>query len=64
MATRIYGLSRGEKQWQLTEGVGAAVSADDVELTFDLAKSLTKEDVILALEMIVNHIQKGKFPPA
>jgi hypothetical protein len=64
MATRIYGVSRGETEFQVVEGVGAAVAADGVELTVDLAVSLTKEDVILAVDRIKNHIIKGNWPPA
>ena len=64
MATRRYGMSRGETQQQITEAVGAAVSSDDVELTFDLAVGLTREDVLLALEKFKAHIIAGKFPPA
>lgn len=64
MATRIYGISRGEQYNQVTEGVGAAVAADSVELTVDLASGLTREDVLLALEKIEMHIIKGNWPPA
>jgi len=69
MATRIYGISAGEVGNQVTEGVGAAVAADSVELTVDLAgtgltKADGKEKVILALEHIKNHIIAGDWPPA
>jgi len=64
MATRRYGLSRGETEFQVTEGVGAAVASDSMELTIDLASSLTKEDVLLALEKFEAHIIKGNWPPA
>ena len=64
MATRRYGLSRGETEFSVTEAVGAAVAADGVELTFDLAVGLTKSEVLQAIDMIKNHIIKGNFPPA
>lgn len=64
MATRRYGLSRGETEFQVTEGVGAATNADDVEVTVDLAKSLDKNDVIIKLKEIINHLVKGNWPPA
>jgi len=35
-----------------------------MEFTFDLAVSLTKSEVLQALDMIKNHIVKGNFPPA
>lgn len=64
MATRIYGLSKGETEFQVTEGVGSAVAADSMEFTFDLAANLTKEEILSALDMFKNHILKGNFPPA
>lgn len=64
MATRRYGLSKGETEFQVTEAVGAAVATDSMEFTFDLAANLTREDVIKALEMFENHILKYNFPPA
>lgn len=64
MATRIYGLSKGETEFQVTEGVGAAIATDSMEFTFDLASSLTKDEVLGALDMFKNHILKGNFPPA
>lgn len=64
MATRLYGISRGENLDQVTEGVGSAVAADGIELTVDLAVSLTKGDVLLALRKFEAHIIKGNWPPA
>jgi hypothetical protein len=64
MATRRYGLSKGETEFKVTEAVGAAIATDSMEFTFDLASSLTREDVLKALDMIKNHIIKGNFPPA
>lgn len=64
MATRRYGISRGENMGQVTEAVGAAVATDGIELTFDLAVGLTKEDLLKGIEYIKAHIIKGNFPPA
>jgi len=64
MATRRYGLSRAETDQQVTEAVGAATATDSIELTFDLAVNLTKEDVLLSLDKFYSHIMKGNFPPA
>lgn len=67
MATRIYGVSRGEANLggnQVTEGVGSAVAADSVEVTVDLAASLDRENVLRALDTIKAHIVKGNWPPA
>lgn len=64
MATRRFGLSRGETLDQVTEAVGAAVAADSVELTVDLAANLTREDVLLALEKFEYYIAQVNWPPA
>lgn len=64
MATRLYGISKGETEFQISEGVGSATAADNIELTVDLAANVTKEDVILALQKLENHIMKYGWPPA
>lgn len=64
MATRIYKISRGETEFQIVEGVGSATATDNIELTVDLAASLTKNEVLMALEMFENWILKGNWPPA
>jgi hypothetical protein len=64
MATRLYGISRGETEFQVVEDVGSAVATDNIELTVDLAEDLTKEDVLLALDKFKAHITKGNWPPA
>lgn len=69
MATRRYGLSDGETEFQVTEAVGAAVVSDSIELTVDLAgtgltTSEGKRKVLLALEMFKGYITKGNWPPA
>lgn len=67
MATRRYGLSRGENVDQVTEAVGAAVAADDIELTVDLANlqgADGKEKVLKALSIFEMYIIKGNWPPA
>lgn len=64
MATRRFGLSRGETKDQVVEAVGAATAADSMEFTFDLAVGLSREDVILGLEKIKLRIMEIKWPPA
>jgi hypothetical protein len=64
MATRRYSIARGETEFSITEAVGAATATKSMEFTFDLAVNLTREDVLLALDKIANHIVKGNFPPA
>ena len=67
MATRRFGISRGENIDQVYESVGAATTYDDIELTVDLA-TITgangKERVLLALEQLEAYIIKSQWPPA
>lgn len=63
MATRLYGISRGEGQEQIAESVGAATT-DSVELTIDLAVGLTREEVVVLLDRITRYILEHDFPPA
>lgn len=74
MATRRYKISVGETEFGITEEAGAAVNSDHIELTVELAttavnaasgtRSVTKNEVLMALEMLENHITKGNWPPA
>lgn len=64
MATRRYMINRGETDFSVTEAVGAATATKNMEFTFDLAVSLTKMEVLLALDMIMRYILKNQFPPA
>lgn len=75
MATRLYGISIGEGEFSITEGAGSAVAADTVELTVELAntavnaagattRSVTKQEVLDAIDKIRNHIIKGNWTPA
>jgi hypothetical protein len=64
MATRRYGLSRGENEFEVLEEAGAAVVNNSMEFTVELAVTLDKIDVLLALEKLINHITKGNWPPA
>lgn len=64
MATRRWGISKGENFNQVTEAVGAATAADGVELTVDLATISSKEQALLALSYIETAIIKSIWPPA
>lgn len=63
MATRLYGISRGDGQEQISETAGAATT-DDLELTFDLAAGMTREEVVVLLDRITRYILEHNFPPA
>lgn len=70
MATRRYGLSKGEEQLFVTEAVGAATAADDVEVTIDfdsasvLNKAENKHGILRLLQRIMEHIDENGWPPA
>lgn len=72
MATRRYKLNPGETEFSVTEEVGAATNSKAIELTVDLATNLisgasravTKSEVLLALDMLKNHITKSNWLPA
>ena len=74
MATRRYKISAGETEFSIVEEAGAAVNSDTVELTVELAntavndkgatRTISKSEVLQAIEMIENHIIKGNWPPA
>ena len=64
MATRRYGLSRGETEFQTAEAVGAATAADNVEVTVDLAANMSRAEVLQALRYIENWIISHNWPPA
>jgi hypothetical protein len=74
MATRRYKISVGENEHQIVEEAGAAVNSDAVELTVELAtttvnvpggtRAITRDEVLLSLEKIRNHIVSKPWPPA
>lgn len=72
MATRLYSVQVGGGNAVpiITEAVGSATVTNAVELTVDNGNvmqgstvPLSKEDVLLALERLRNHIVKGDWPP-
>ena len=68
MATRRFGISSGEVGNQVTEAVGAAVVADGIELTVDLAAIPAGAEgrlaVLNAVEHLENYIKTVNWPPA
>lgn len=74
MATRRFKISPGKTEFQIVEEVGAATNSDTVELTVNLAstavndkgttRTISKQEVLDALEMLENHIVKSNWPPA
>ncbi len=64
MATRRWGISQGERAHQVTEAVGAAVAADNVELTIDLAAGLKKDEATDLVRALLHQIERSDWPPA
>ena len=62
MATRRYGISRGDAQDAIVEAVGAA-TVDDIELTLDLAAGMTREEVLLLIDRLSRYILENDYPP-
>jgi hypothetical protein len=64
----------GENEFQVTQAVGAAVDTKNIELTVELADTavnedggtriISKEEVLIALDKIKNHILANIWPPA
>ena len=63
MAQRYYGLDRGEVKKDVTEG-SATTATTDVEVRIDLAASMSKSEVLLAIESIKQAITEDIWPPA
>jgi hypothetical protein len=63
MATRKYSYDLGQNEYQIVDAAGSGTTTG-IELTVDLAKILSKEDVILALEKIENYLIRNIWPPA
>jgi hypothetical protein len=63
MATRLYGVSRGDGPEAISETAGPAVTKE-LELIVDLAPGMTREDVLLLLERLSRHLLEHDWPPA
>lgn len=74
MATRLYALGPNQTLEDVVEGVGAAASSRIVNLTVDLAsnavtegassRAITKNEVLICLELFEAYIVRGNWPPA
>lgn len=62
MASRYYGMNRGDNETAIAEG--SSTNSKAIELVIDLTKSLTKAEVIQAIKMLTNYLIKGNWPPA
>ncbi len=78
MATRLYTIGPDARLGNVIEGVGAATSsANLINLTIDLAntlvkdgatasgtRSVSKNEILLAIETLEQYIVRGNWPPA
>ena len=74
MATRRYSLDPGDVLENVTEAAGAAIVTKHIELTVDLAstivtdngttRSITKNEVLIALELFQQWITRSNWTPA
>lgn len=62
MAQAYYGLDRGENEFDVTVG-SSSTATTDVEVRVDIASSITKAEVLQALDNIRNAILKGNWTP-
>jgi hypothetical protein len=59
MASEYFGLNRGDSGNIYKVQTGTSTSSTDVELRADLTKSLTRLDIELLVETIMNFINSG-----
>lgn len=74
MATRLFSTYAGDHDPDVTETVGSATVAGNVEVTVDLSvtlvgsgsstRQISREEVLLALERISRKIMIDVWPPA
>jgi len=64
MAERFYGIDRGEQGVRnVTEGA-ATTATTDVEVRVDLAANMSKQEVLLAIDVLKEAIFQDTWPPA
>lgn len=62
MASRYYGLDKGQHQQDAQEG--AADLGTDVQIVVDLSSSISRADVLVKVKELENKILEGNWPPA
>jgi hypothetical protein len=64
MADRFYGIDRGEQGVRnVTEG-SSSTATTDVEVRVDLAANMSKQEVLLAIDVLKEAIFQDTWPPA
>jgi hypothetical protein len=64
IALRRWGLSRGERQTDVLEAVGAATASDQLEVTLDLTANMTLNEFLIGLEEIKQYVMSNNKWPA
>lgn len=71
MATRLYSYVPNQAAYAITEAVGSATVTGPIELTVDLgnvmvgsAAPLKRQEVLEGLQKLIEHIERGNWPPA
>lgn len=62
MASRYYGLNRGQRAVDIVEG--SSTGSKSVEIAIDLAHNMTRSEVLQAIEYIKGAITEDTWPPA
>lgn len=63
MANRYFGLDRGETKTDTTEG-SSSTATTDVEIRVDLAASMGRREVLIAIDELKQYILEADWPPA
>jgi hypothetical protein len=71
MATRLYSYTPNQAAYAITEAVGSATVTGPIELTIDLGNvmvgstvPLKRQEVLEGLQKLIEHIERGNWPPA
>ena len=62
MASRYYGVNKGVEAYSVSED--SSTTSKKVELVVDLSANQTRQEVLVALKKIEDHIMRGIWPPA
>lgn len=71
MATRLYSYTPNTPPYGVTEATGSATVTGPIEITIDLGNvmqgsttALKRQDVLEGLQKVIEHIERGNWPPA
>lgn len=62
MASRYFGIEKGEKFTSITED--SSTTGKTIEVVVDLADGASREQVLVGLENLKNYILQSNWPPA